>query len=78
MSGDDCREVLGQLQTFLDGECAGDLEVLVQAHLHDCAPCLDRADFERHLRDLVASRCRASAPEGLLERVLARLASVRA
>jgi anti-sigma factor (TIGR02949 family) len=50
---------------------------VVQAHLQLCPPCLDRADFERHLRALVASRCREKAPPGLLERVLTVLQETR-
>jgi len=70
---DPCREVLAELQAFLDGELEGDLARIVEIHVSDCPPCLDRADFERDLRALVASRCRDAAPSGLLDRVVARL-----
>ncbi len=70
---DDCRQFVDQLELYLDGECPGDIELIVQAHLRQCPPCLDRADFERHLRVLIASRCRERAPAGLLERVLIAL-----
>jgi anti-sigma factor (TIGR02949 family) len=66
----DCAEVLRQLQVFLDRECAPSLEEVIHAHLGDCNPCLHRADFERGLRALIASRCRAAAPSGLVDRVL--------
>ncbi|MBA2528950.1 MAG: mycothiol system anti-sigma-R factor [Euzebyales bacterium] len=71
--GDDCREVLRDLQTYLDGECPDDLEALVQRHLEDCPPCLDRTEFERELRALIAAKCTDCAPPGLFERVAARL-----
>ena len=71
--GDDCRAVLRRLEMYLDGETDVDVEVIVSEHLHGCPPCLDRAEFERELRALVASRCRECAPPGLLERVVARL-----
>jgi mycothiol system anti-sigma-R factor len=73
-----CREVLTELQTYLDGECGEELEVVLRRHLDDCPPCLDRADFQRELRALVASRCRDAAPSGLLDRVVATLAESRA
>lgn len=70
---ENCREVLAELETFLDGESPDNLEAAVTRHLADCSPCLDRADFERELRALLARHCRQSAPSGLLERVVARL-----
>lgn len=72
---DECREVLRDLETYLDGECPSNLEQVVAEHLHDCPPCLDRADFDRELRALIASKCREVAPSGLLERVVARLSA---
>jgi anti-sigma factor (TIGR02949 family) len=71
--GDDCRQIVEHLEVYLDGECPGDVEVVLRAHLELCPPCLDRADFERHLRVLMASRCRDVAPAGLLERILTAL-----
>ncbi|MDP8969393.1 MAG: mycothiol system anti-sigma-R factor [Actinomycetota bacterium] len=70
---DDCRKVLAELQRYLDGECPESLQRTVGRHLRDCLPCLDRAGFERELRAVVASTCRQAAPEGLLNRVIARL-----
>lgn len=74
---ENCRKILGELQTFLDGECPDDFERLVVEHLHDCAPCLERAEFERELRLIVARKCREPAPDGLFERVVADLRLTR-
>lgn len=68
-----CDEVLERLERYLDGECPKGLEEIVRAHLAYCPPCLERADFERKLRALIASKCRDAAPSGLLDRVIARL-----
>ena len=65
-----CREVLAELDVFLDGECSGDLEEAVRRHLGECPPCVDRADFQRELRALIASKCTDAAPSGLLDRIL--------
>ncbi|MGH3664573.1 MAG: mycothiol system anti-sigma-R factor [Egibacteraceae bacterium] len=70
---DDCDKVLHELEIYLDGECGEAVESVVQRHLRDCPPCLDRADFERELRAMVAAKCRDCAPPGLLDRVLSRL-----
>lgn len=68
-----CREVLEELDVFLDGECGPSLEEAVHRHLEECSPCLDRADFQRELRDLIASKCKDAAPAGLLDRILNEL-----
>jgi mycothiol system anti-sigma-R factor len=70
---DECRRVLDELEVFLDGECADNLERVVSAHFAGCPPCLQRADFQRELRVLVATKCRDVAPSGLLDRILAGL-----
>jgi mycothiol system anti-sigma-R factor len=70
---DECRDALDELELYLDDECGPDLESTIRAHLGDCPPCLNRADFERELRVIVAKRCKDAAPSGLLDRVIADL-----
>jgi mycothiol system anti-sigma-R factor len=70
---DGCRQVLRELQMYLDGECAGDLNDIMARHLEDCPPCHDRVEFQREVRMIVASKCTDHAPPDLLERVKARL-----
>ena len=70
---DGCRQVLRELQLYLDGECAGDLESVMARHLEDCPPCYDRVEFQRAVRMIVAQKCTDTAPPGLSERVRARL-----
>jgi mycothiol system anti-sigma-R factor len=68
-----CREVLEELDVFLDGECGQSLEEAVRRHLGECSPCLQRADFQRDLRVLIASKCKDAAPSGLLDRIVEAL-----
>ena len=70
---DGCRQVLRELQLYVDGEGAAELQAAIDRHLGDCSPCFDRAEFQREVRALIASKCTESAPPGLLERVEARL-----
>lgn len=70
---DECDALLDSLQTFLDGESPADVEAAVAEHLQECPPCLDRADFEKRVRALVAAKCRDAAPPGLMDSVRARL-----
>jgi mycothiol system anti-sigma-R factor len=66
-----CRDVLASLETYLDGESDEAFAAVLRRHLEECPPCLDRADFQRELRALIASRCRESAPTRLLDKVKA-------
>lgn len=68
-----CDELLARLETFLDGEVPHDVGAAVEEHLRLCPPCLDRADFERRVRALVASRCRDTAPPSLVDSIKVRL-----
>ncbi|HVL98703.1 MAG TPA: mycothiol system anti-sigma-R factor [Egibacteraceae bacterium] len=65
-----CWEVLAELDVYLDGECGPSFEEAVRRHLDACSPCLDRADFQRELRALIAAKCKDAAPSGLLDRVI--------
>ena len=53
--GPDCLETLREIERFLDGELQGDLRSRVQEHLSGCNPCMDRAEFRRHLKAMIAS-----------------------
>lgn len=74
---DHCRQALRELQTYVDGECGRSLEVVITRHLEDCSPCLERVDFEREVRAILARRCKDAAPSGLVDRVLERLRSMQ-
>ncbi len=70
---EDCQAAATNLQVFLDGECGVALERAIIAHLDRCPGCVRRADFERELRVVLATRCKDVAPSGLVERVLKAL-----
>lgn len=70
---DGCRQVLHELELYLDGECVGDLDRVIALHLEDCPPCFERAEFHREVRMLIARKCTDTAPPGLIDRVQARL-----
>jgi mycothiol system anti-sigma-R factor len=65
-----CQETLREIERFLDGELQSDLGSLLQRHLDDCPPCMRRTDFQRHLKDLIATKCGGVvAPPDLLIRI---------
>lgn len=55
-------ETLRQVERFLDGELEGDLRTKVELHLGGCHPCMDRLEFRRHLKALLASKCGGETP----------------
>ena len=70
----ECEQALRDIERFLDGELGGPEAGLIDAHLHECTPCMERADFKRHVKDLIASRCGCDeVPQGLKDRVSALL-----
>lgn len=70
----DCNAALESLFDFLDGELDGSLEERLKAHVHECRPCFERADFERRfLAAVQAARTEERCPKALRERVLTTL-----
>jgi mycothiol system anti-sigma-R factor len=52
-----CEEALAELQRFIDGELESADREDIQRHLSDCTPCMDRAEFSRHLKIIISSKC---------------------
>ena len=67
-----CMEALKEVERFLDGELDGELRIKVEKHLTGCNPCMERAEFRRHLKVMIAAKCTGDAPPpALLIRVRA-------
>ena len=60
--GPDCTETLREIERFLDGELIGDIQTRVELHLSGCHPCMDRSEFRRHLKEMIAAKCTGDAP----------------
>jgi mycothiol system anti-sigma-R factor len=49
-----CREILERAYLFLDGEGLSQAErIEIEAHLEECAPCLERYDLQTEVRSIV-------------------------
>ncbi|MEI2820876.1 MAG: mycothiol system anti-sigma-R factor [Marmoricola sp.] len=71
----DCSEVISRMYFYLDSELeAGDIG-MIQTHLIECGPCLEKYDVERRLKTLIARTCVESAPPTLRDRVMFTIAS---
>ena len=60
--GPECIEALKEVERLLDGELQGELRIKVEKHLSSCSPCMDRAEFRRHLKEMIASKCTGDQP----------------
>ena len=69
LSGISCEEVLQEIEHYLHGELDPSRSTSLALHLERCAPCLDRAEFKRRLREIVRAKCRSECPEDLIRRV---------
>ena len=57
-----CMEALKEVERLLDGELEGELRIKVEKHLSGCSPCMDRAEFRRHLKVMIAAKCSGDQP----------------
>jgi len=69
--GHNCEETLVEIQRFLDGELDHTVEISIERHLTGCNPCMQRTEFRRHLKIMIASKCRGDAvPDALQTKVM--------
>lgn len=70
----DCSEVLAEVWLFLDHECNESRRQLLERHLEECSPCLERYGLDEHLKALLASKCGGEhAPDALKDRLRANI-----
>lgn len=72
----ECREILAEIWTYLDGEQTRHSRAVIAQHLEDCAPCLRKYGIEQDVKALVARCCgHEDTPVDLRDRVLVALRS---
>ena len=70
MSHTDCERVLREIELYLDGELGSLEHGHIHEHLEACGPCMDHAEFQQHLRELLKEKCGCDqTPDRLLERI---------
>ncbi|MBC2934038.1 mycothiol system anti-sigma-R factor [Nocardioides sp. zg-1228] len=75
-SDDDCVDYIERIVYLLDNELDQADCTVVEMHLRECGPCLERYDLQRAVKQLVARSCSESAPESLRDRVRLQLHQV--
>ena len=73
---DDCVDYVERIVYLLDNELDQADCAVVEMHLRECGPCLERYDLQRAVKELVARSCRESAPQSLRDRVRIKLHEV--
>ncbi len=70
----ECSEALLRVYEFLDGELGPDDCSKIQAHLDECAPCLQEYDLDTTLKAIVKRSCGSEqAPEVLRATIMSRI-----
>ena len=54
--GPNCEETLREIESFLDDELDITVHDQIQVHLSDCNPCMQRAEFRRHVKVVIRSK----------------------
>lgn len=73
MSEISCDDVLDEIEHYLHGELDPSKASTLADHLGDCPPCLERAEFQRKLKEIVRAKCWCDTPESLVLRVQERI-----
>ena len=69
-----CVETLREIEAYLDGEVDSGIHIKIQEHLIDCPPCMGRAEFRRHLKVMISTKCSGDhVPPELLTKINAML-----
>ena len=74
---DDCVDYIERIVYLIDNELDQADCAVVEMHLRECGPCLERHDLQKAVKQLVARSCSESAPESLRDRVRMQLREVR-
>ena len=74
---DDCVDYIERIVYFIDNELDQADCAVVEMHLRECGPCLERHDLQKAVKQLVQRSCSESAPESLRDRVRLQLREVR-
>lgn len=67
----DCGQVLGQLESWVDGDLDGATETALQRHLEECSECRREAGLARAVRQALRDMPEHEMPQHVVDAVLA-------
>jgi mycothiol system anti-sigma-R factor len=65
----DCRAVVEELYTFLDGELSDGRRVQIERHYTGCSGCHEIVEFHASLKMTIAAKCQEPVPDALRQRI---------
>jgi len=69
----DCRAVVEELFTFLDGELTEERRVQITGHMTGCIDCHEIMEFHAELKMSISRQCREDVPDSLRARIATSL-----
>ena len=74
---DDCVDYIERIVYLIDNELDQADCAVVELHLRECGPCLERYDLQRTVKSIVARSCTEAAPADLRQRVMFQIREVQ-
>jgi len=72
------RDCIEMLQSIIDGEASAEQRhEFVTNHMEKCMPCFKTYHLEMALKDLVKAKCTGQCPDGLVDEIKAKIATLR-
>ena len=65
----DCRSVVEELFTFLDGELTETRRYQITTHMTGCVDCHEVVEFHAELKMAISQKCREDVPDELRLRI---------
>ncbi|MEL4151828.1 mycothiol system anti-sigma-R factor [Corynebacterium bovis] len=69
----ECEELLTVLYEYVDGSTDDRTRARLQDHVDRCPSCLEHLGIEQQVRQILRTRCTASAPSDLRRRIVSAL-----
>ncbi len=71
------EECMQMLQSIIDGEATPEQRhEFLTNHLEDCMPCFKTYHLEMAIKDLVKAKCNGQCPDGLVDEIKAKIATL--
>lgn len=75
---DNQENCIEMLQSIIDGEASAEQRYeFLTNHVERCMPCFKTYHLEMAIKDLVKAKCSGQCPDGLVDEIKARIATLR-
>lgn len=75
---DNQQNCIEMLQSIIDGEATPEQrQEFLTNHVEKCMPCFKSYHLEMAIKDLVKAKCNGQCPDGLVDEIKAKIATLR-